>query len=84
MTNLRLETATSKVNYADVCVECCVYFQGITDKSLTGEPILPSQTANQYRARYWFAVSPAKMVHRLGDLSDRTDAFRKETQTQPK
>jgi hypothetical protein len=26
------------------------------DKSLTGEPMLPSRTANQYLARYWFAV----------------------------
>ena len=26
----------------------------IYDKPLTGEPILPSRTANQYLARYWF------------------------------
>ncbi len=31
------------------------------DKSLTGEPILPSRTANQYLARYWFAVPDGKI-----------------------
>ena len=33
----------------------------IYDKSLTGEPILPSRTANQYLARYWFAVRDGKI-----------------------
>jgi hypothetical protein len=28
---------------------------------LTGEPILPAQTANQYLARYWFAVCAGKI-----------------------
>jgi hypothetical protein len=34
----------------------------LDDKSLTGELILPSRTANQYlaRARYWFAVRDGK------------------------
>jgi hypothetical protein len=27
---------------------------------LTGEPILPARTANQYLARYWFAVRAGK------------------------
>ena len=27
----------------------------------TGEPILPARTANQYLARYWFAVSAGKI-----------------------
>jgi hypothetical protein len=31
------------------------------DKSLTGEPIFPGQTANQYLARYWFAVCAGKI-----------------------
>jgi hypothetical protein len=34
--------------------------------SMTGEPILPSRTANQYLARYWFArFAPVKLVHRV-------------------
>jgi hypothetical protein len=28
---------------------------------LAGEPILPSRTANQYLARYWFAVRDGKI-----------------------
>jgi hypothetical protein len=28
---------------------------------LAGEPILPAQTANQYLARYWFAVCAGKI-----------------------
>ena len=31
---------------------------------LTGELFLPSRTANQYLARYWFAVATVKIVHR--------------------
>jgi hypothetical protein len=31
---------------------------------MTGEPILPARTANQYLARYWFAVAQVKLVHR--------------------
>jgi hypothetical protein len=41
----------------------------IYDKSLTGEPILPSRTANQYLARYWFAVRDGKIGSPVRDLS---------------
>ena len=40
-----------------------------TDKSLTGEPILPVRTANQYLARYWFAVCSGKIGSQVRDLS---------------
>jgi len=44
-------------------------FLKVYDKSLTGEPILPSRAANQYLARYWFAdigslFATVKSVHR--------------------
>jgi hypothetical protein len=42
---------------------------GLADKSPTGEPILPSQTANQYLARYWFAVRDGKIGSPVRDLS---------------
>ena len=43
------------------CQEWCASQTFLTgqvccDKSLTGEPILPSRTTTQYLARYWFAV----------------------------
>jgi hypothetical protein len=44
----------------------------IYDKSLTGEPILPSRTANQYLARYWFAVRDGKIGSPDRDLSDES------------
>jgi hypothetical protein len=28
---------------------------------MTGEPILPARTANQYLARFWFAVRAGKI-----------------------
>jgi hypothetical protein len=49
---------------------------------MTGEPNLPVRTANQYLARYWFAVGPdigsrfaaVKLVsHRSCDLSQSAD-----------
>jgi hypothetical protein len=41
----------------------------IYDKSLTGEPILPSRTADQYLARYWSAVRDGKIGSPVRDLS---------------
>ncbi len=41
----------------------------IYDKSLTDEPILPSRTANQNLARYWFAVRDGKIGSPVRDLS---------------
>jgi hypothetical protein len=43
----------------------------IYDKSLTGEPILPSRTADQYLARYWSAVRDGKIGSPVRDLSAR-------------
>jgi len=40
-----------------------------SDKSLTGEPILPSRTENQYLARYWFTVCDGKIGSPVRDLS---------------
>jgi hypothetical protein len=39
------------------------------DKSLTGEPILPSRNAHQYLARYSFAVRDGKVGSPVRDLS---------------
>jgi hypothetical protein len=41
----------------------------IYDKSLTSEPILPSRTANQYLARYWYTVRDGKIGSPVRDLS---------------
>jgi hypothetical protein len=39
---------------------------------MTGEPILPARTADQYLARYWWTIgprfAPVKLVHRSCDL----------------
>ena len=60
-----------------VCMYVCIYIVclevaslGIVgDKSLTGEPILPARPANQYLARYWFAVRAGKIGSPVKDLS---------------
>ena len=44
----------------DSCIGACQQ----RDEFLTGELFLPSRTANQYLARYWFAVATVKIVHR--------------------
>jgi hypothetical protein len=41
--------------------------EGVCDKSLTGEPILPARTANL--ARYWFVVRAGKIGSPVRDLS---------------
>jgi len=43
--------------------------------ALTGEPILPSRIANQYLARYWFAVRDGKIGSPVRDLSDIGSLF---------
>ncbi len=50
-------------------VECVCFITAESDKSLTGEPILPSRTANQYLARHWFAVRDGKIGSPVRDLS---------------
>jgi hypothetical protein len=46
-----------------------IMFYDTFDKSLTGEPILPSRTADQYLARYWSAVRDGKIGSPVRDLS---------------
>jgi hypothetical protein len=53
----------------------------IYDKSLTGEPILPSQTADQYLARYWFAVRDGKIGSPVRDLSAELGLLRNDRGT---
>jgi hypothetical protein len=60
-----------------ICMYVCMYIHCLFrsriawygDKSLTGEPILPARPANQYLARYWFAVRAGKIGSPVKDLS---------------
>jgi hypothetical protein len=59
--------AQGRKQYAPVRMHlyACILLKGAyNDEFLTGELFLPSRTANQYLARYWFAVATVKIVHR--------------------
>ncbi len=42
-------------------LQCCLALELSLINLLTGEPILPAQTANQHLARCWFAVCAGKI-----------------------